>query len=588
MIDLSRPALTPPPHRELLPAPGPVPHLPSDELADLDTALAVLHDHKDAWVATPLVDRIELLDTVRRDLHHAQQLWVDAVVEAKGSARHPMGVAEEWLNLAAIFRQIRVLRGALHDIGLFGRPHFPGPVVARPDGQLTVGVYPANSSDRMISPGVRAEVWMEPGVTAENLADHQAAIYRDHDHPGRICLVLGAGNISFLDVFTVLRKLFIEDKVVVLKLHPAMSYLGPLFSFALEALIRKGVLRLVAGGAEEGGYLCRHPQVDEVHLTGSRETFDTVVFGPGPDGAANKARCLPLLQKPITAELGGVTPVIVVPGPWSAPDVHRQADALATWFAHNASANCCTPRVIIQQLGWPQRHELLHATEQILSRVPARHTFYPGSREAYQRFIAAHPQIDRAGMAYPDELPWTIIPDLAPDSADEICFAEEAFCSLMAETALAASSPAAFLDAAVEFANERLWGSLGATIMIHPETLSDPQAAAALERAVANLRYGTVTVNYSLAQTQWIGVGPWGGFPGATIDNIQSGIGMANNLLMFDRPQKGVYRAPFHKRLDPFNVATRHLREFARDLARYEAEPSVAHLTQLGWSSLRG
>jgi len=56
----------------------------------------------------------------------------------------------------------------------------------------------------------------------------QAQIYR-----GKICrgitnLVLGAGNASSLPVNDSLCKLFVENRVVILKLNPVNSYLGPL------------------------------------------------------------------------------------------------------------------------------------------------------------------------------------------------------------------------------------------------------------------------------------------------------------------------------------------------------------------------
>ena len=48
---------------------------------------------------------------------------------------------------------------------------------------------------------------------------------------------------------------------------------------------------MVYGGAQEGAYLARHRDVDEVHLTGSDETFDQIVWGPpGPEREAERRR----------------------------------------------------------------------------------------------------------------------------------------------------------------------------------------------------------------------------------------------------------------------------------------------------------
>lgn len=41
-----------------------------------------------------------------------------------------------------------------------------------------------------------------------------------------------------------------------------------------------------------------------------------------------------------------------------------------------------------------------------------------------------------------------------------------------------------------------------------------------------------------------IGCAAWGGYPGNTPEDIQSGIGFAQNLYLLDHPQKTVARAP--------------------------------------------
>ncbi|HUE97999.1 MAG TPA: hypothetical protein VMN99_02025 [Anaerolineales bacterium] len=42
----------------------------------------------------------------------------------------------------------------------------------------------------------------------------------------------------------------------------------------LHALSQGGYLRIVYGSVAQGSYLCKHPQVDELHLTGSANTFE--------------------------------------------------------------------------------------------------------------------------------------------------------------------------------------------------------------------------------------------------------------------------------------------------------------------------
>ena len=95
-----------------------------------------------------------------------------------------------------------------------------------------------------------------------------------------------------------------------------------------------------------------HENVDEIHLTGSKKTFDDIVFGSGLEGLKNKKSREPILTKPLTAELGNVTPAIVIPGPWSYEEIQIQAIRIASWLVANAGFNCLTPRVIIQHKDW--------------------------------------------------------------------------------------------------------------------------------------------------------------------------------------------------------------------------------------------
>ncbi len=59
-----------------------------------------------------------------------------------------------------------------------------------------VPVFPRTIFDRLLMSGIGAEVWMQPGVDADNLRDHMAGFYRQTDPEGAVALVLGAGNIN--------------------------------------------------------------------------------------------------------------------------------------------------------------------------------------------------------------------------------------------------------------------------------------------------------------------------------------------------------------------------------------------------------
>jgi len=159
----------------------------------------------------------------------------------------------------------------------------------------------------------RAHTWLEPGVDADHLADAQASFYKQRDPEGRVALVLGAGNVASIPVLDVIYKSFVEGAVCALKMSPVNAYLGPYFELALAPLISRGFLRIFYGGAEVGAFLTQHAAVAEMHITGSTETHDRIVWGEaGAEREARKRSATPLFSKPVTSELGNVTPVLVV------------------------------------------------------------------------------------------------------------------------------------------------------------------------------------------------------------------------------------------------------------------------------------
>jgi len=553
---------------------------------DIDTILNGLQANKDTWVGLGMGERLALLDEVRRDFISLGDRWVAAELEAKRIAPQTLGEAEEWAILATIHRAFRTLQASLADVKAQGQPKVPGPIAVRPDGQVVAQAFPLSVWDRLLFLGVSGEVWMEPGVGVEETIATQAAAYKEPQRKGKVSLVLGAGNASMLPITDVLDKLFVELHVVVLKPNPVNAHMGPLIEEGFRALIERGFLAVVYGGAEEGAYLSHHPYVEDLHLTGSDKTFEAVVFGTGTEGARRKAERSPLLAKRFTGELGNVSPVIIVPGPWTQNDIEEQAKHIATWLVVNGGFNCLTPRVLIQHRSWTHRNALMDAVGRLLAQVPPRYAYYPGAQDRHAEFLEAHPDADQFGTEGADHLPWTLIRDVNPGDTDDICFKREAFCGLFAETALDAPSVASFVDRAVELANETLWGTLCATIIVHPKSLLDATIATTIDRAISDLRYGTVSLNMLAYYSAHFMGSPWGGFTGHDIYDVQSGIGKTFNMLMFDHAQKSVVKAPF-RRLDPLTIKSSRPVEFGKKLAAFEARPSWTKLPGLVWTALR-
>lgn len=568
--------------------------MPATPPAEIDQALQELQANAAGWIEVSLDERIALLERLRASTYKTAERWAKAGCAAK---RIPLGTppeSEEWLGGPfTTIRNLRLLERTLREIRETGAPKLPHPPTTRPDGTVAVRVFPSEKWDPLFYKDMSAEIWMDPSVTEANLPEHTGMIYRDKakgkkEEP-KVALVLGAGNVSSIGPMDAFYKLFCEDQVVVLKMNPVNDYLGPFMVEALQELVDRGWLRVVYGGATEGKYLCEHDIVSEIHITGSDKTHDAIVFGPGEEGARRKAEREPLNTKRITSELGNVSPVIVVPGPWSQSDLDFQGQNIASMLTNNAGFNCNATRVIITNDGWEHRDGLLQVVRETFDRTPTRAAYYPGAQERMTRFVNQHPHAEAHGQVQDGHLPWTLIPGLDASSEDEICFTTESWCSVFGEVALSAESTVDYIERAVEFCNDRVWGTLNAAIIVHPKSLKDPAVAAAVETAIAKLNYGSVAINHWPAVVYGLVTTTWGGAPGHTIYDVGSGIGVVHNTFLFDRPAKSVLRGPFRMSpKPPWFCTAKNSHNLAKKLTAFEASPSWLKVPGIAAQALKG
>jgi len=555
----------------------------------IDQYLRTVSDASATWVSTRVEDRVGLLAECRANVASVAREWVEAACAAKGITLGTPTEGEEWQSGPWVtLRNLRLLERSLRDIAAGGLPKLPGNLRRAISGQVTVPVFPTDNWDRALFTGFSAEVWMEPGLTVTDVIDLQAWAYRDPPEPA-VSVVLGAGNIASIAPTDMLYELFANLRTVVLKMNPVNEYLGPILERGFAPLVDAGLLRFVYGGVAVGKHLTEHPDVAHIHMTGSDKTHDAIVFGTGESGATAKSADTPVTDKSISAELGNVTPVIVVPGPWTDKDLAYQAKNLAAMLAHNAGFNCIATRVIIQSETWQHRVRLLDEVAAVLENIPPRLAYYPGAIERLETFVDAHETARMIGAASDGRLPWTLIPALEPKVSDDICFTTESFASLMSEVGLPESDPAKFIDLAVEFCNSTLWGSLGASIIVHPKSLADPAISAAIDSALENLAYGTIAIN------QWSGFGfvigssPWGAHPGHQRTDIQSGTGVVHNTYLLSGSQKTVIRGPWRVTPKPtWFPDHRSANMVLEHLTYFEASPSFAKLAKVITASLRG
>jgi acyl-CoA reductase-like NAD-dependent aldehyde dehydrogenase len=540
-------------------------------ITDLDSVVRAAAGASARWAQTGPAERADLIDQTITTTLAASDDWVRCALEAKKSQGIRAVAAEEWLGGPAVtLRALRLMARTLRALEAGTLAELVGQTQPAPGGLLRVRAFPAGGYDALTFPGFSAEVWARPGTDG---ALSLASTYRPLTDRGS-ALVLGAGNITSIAATDALHQLFVESRPVIVKTSPVLASIAPVLTSALAPLIQAGVLAIVSGDADAGRYLATHPLISAIHVTGSEGTFDALrqmLSGGTKSGD-------------LTAELGNVTPVIVVPGRWRTSELYRQAVNIATMLANNGGYNCVAARVIVTCRSWPQRHEFLDALAAAFDICTPRAPYYPGAESRHARVIGAHPESLLFGGGVPDTLPWALTVGVDP-TADDVCFAEESFAPTIAETALDTDADAtAFLPAAVAFANDRVAGTLAATIIAPPRTVRGA-GAAALEQAIADLDYGTVTINHWAGLSFALGTTPWGASPGAPLPG--SGVDSVHNALLIDSPVKSVVRGPFHPWPRPAWWADHPDPEpVARGYAHFQAKPRLAALPRLIFDSV--
>ncbi len=562
----------------------------------IDAAVADLQESKHRWANLPIERRIEYLESIRSNTVRVARPWVEAAVEAKALSMDDPLAGEEWTS--GPFSLISVVDDLLLTLKRIaaGTPILDGYEVRQnASDQVVVDVFPNTVDDLILWSGVSAEVWMRPEVTPETLEETAGAFYRKEDPPGDVSVVLAAGNISSIAVLDVVNAMFNEGKVVVLKMNPVNDYTGPFFEEIFADLIEDGYIRFAYGGIRVGSYLTSHSDVDSIHITGSARTYDAIVYGTGEEGAANKDADFPINTKPIGAELGGVSPVIVVPGNWSKRDIRFQAEHIVSQKMHNAGHNCIAAQVLILPEHWEQREALMREIRRVFDELDDRTPYYPESAARCEGVLADIDDVETYGSDHNRYL----FPAVDVNDTANHVFTNEVFGPALAVVTLPSPSVGEYLDSAVRFANESLYGTLGANVIIHPRTQA--LHADELEAAITDLRYGTIAVNLWTGAAYFISQCAWGAFPGHTRHDIGSGVGVVHNTLMLDKTLKNVVRGPFapHVRamtkgeyhLSPklvYFVTNKQAHRIGEYLIDYKVTGSKAKLAQLLVAALRG
>ena len=571
----------------------------SAQQADLDAALAALSESKDAWARTSVEDRIAILADIKERLMPVAESWAKTASRRKQIPDGSPLEGEEWIS--GPYTLMAACNGLMVTLSQMAGKAFLDDLPIREvgDGQIAARVLPHSIWDHLLLSGIKADIWLQKDVNRDNLAAHVATAYDvpEDERIGSVSLVLGAGNIAAIAPLDCFQKLFTEHSVVLLKMNPVNEYLVEFLEPALKPLIEAGALRIVKGGIAEGEYLCNHPTIESIHITGAESSHDAIVWGVGEEGVANKRAGTPRNPKKITSELGAVCPTIVVPGPWTKADLKFQAEQVATQKLHNSGFNCVACQMLVTPSSWDARDAFVDNLRSVMASAPARGLYYPGAAERVSEYAANYPDAEMIAVDAQDndrvvvQFPGGVNKNYAENN--------EVFAPVLGVTDVDGDSAEAFLRNAIRYCNDELHGTLGANIIIHPKTrkaLGDKW-----NELLTELRYGCIGVN------AWTGLGflavqtPWGAFPGHTLDDVQSGIGFVHNTYMFENVERTVIEAPFrpfprnllHGGMTllprpPWFVTNKKAHKLGELLTRFQFAPSFLKIPRIFLNALLG
>ncbi len=488
-------------------------------------------------VAADPMARAQLALSTARSVAAAAAAWAEAAVTIKrahGHAHEAIARAEELATgPLATLRLLLITARALQDIADAGLPRLARPprVAHResgtaPSSVIEVDLLPVRGlHDAAIFPGYRATVRCanQGSINAFLGTWREECAMRPQE--GGVAVVLGAGNVTGLAVADAICQIFEHGRAAMVKLHPAHEPLASVLRDAVRPLVEAGLVTFVTGGPETAREAITADGVSHVHLTGGAAAFAAV--------AASTA-------KPITCELGNVTPWFVVPGRYTPAQLRFQADTIATSIANNTSFNCIATKLVVTCQTWDQRDEFVGLIRRRLESLSPRPAWYPGSAGLWQDITGRVPPGDGS-------LPWVFRDGLRIDT-DHDWISREWFVPVAGELPLEAADVEAYCSRAVALARS-LPGSLAASVTV-PEYLSTRDAARA-DLLVEHLPFGVVGRNcWSALAYSMAGV-PWGGYPGGTRSDPKSGIGFVHDPLLLPLVHNSIIRGPLAARLTP-------------------------------------
>ena len=542
---------------------------------DIDRNISKLRVNSSEFLNLDKKTLITLLNQTIENIKAISYYWATLASEKKGILNKSKE-GEEWIGgpFACIYAIQYFIDSLQNEDGL-NISNFD-------DSKKSYKVFPTKTIEKLLFPFLEGEVRFGKNLSFEQINEFRGFANRFKNNKSKITLILGAGNVSSIQVLDALFHMIAYKSVIYMKLNPVNDYLLPIFTQVFEPFISRGYMIITEGDMEASKYLTQHEGFHHTHLTGSNFTYENIVYGKILNDKERSVKTLPKVnKKPITTELGNVTPIIVHPGNWSRSEIKHQAKKIVTAKLNNSGFNCIAAQVIVLPKDWKHTQKLKDDILFYLKKVGDTTSYYPGASENLDQLLETenYEQINNLSCNTP-----FLVSDL--DLEKEYAN-KEVWSTALYFKEIPYSSYETFCSNSIEYVNNELWGNLGVTVLIKNHKKKTNQSI--LNDYVENLKYGTVAINEWSALGFVIPTLPWGGYPGNKDNDIQSGQGYVHNSLLFESPQKGVVYSRFRLSpiIDPpWFVTNKKAHRIFKNLTYYQATKSKINLVKLIFSTL--
>jgi aldehyde dehydrogenase (NAD(P)+) len=541
---------------------------------DIDRFISTLRTKSKEFNSISNVQLASMLEETISNIKEVSYFWATICSDNKGTTKTP-AEGEEWLGgpFASVLATQYYIKSLINDDDLV-EGNFN-------NSENSYKVFPNNFIERITFPFINAKVYFNKSMSFEDINKFRGFSKR-YDIEPSITLILGAGNFSSIPYLDVLYHLITRRSVILLKLNPVNEYLKPVFEKVFKNFIERGYIIVTNGNINESKYMATHPGINHIHLTGSDKTYEDIVYGRELTGNERSIKTLSKINpKPITSELGNVTPIIIHPGKWSTSDIKYQARKIVTGKLNNNGFNCIAAQVVVLPDGWGHTETLIKYVKYYMNKSKDRKAYYPDSIERLTKLEKdkSYERVNSLSCTTPH-----LTREIKAYNKYEL---DEVWSSTIYFRKIAYSNAEDYVKKSIDYCNNELWGNLGVSVIIknHNNKFNKHITNSYIE----NLKYGTIAIN------EWAAIGyiipqlPWGGFPGNKDNDIQSGQSVVHNSMLFESPLKGIVETKFRisRLIDPpWFITNRKSRRLFMNLTYFQINNTKINLIKLIFSAL--